>query len=68
MSNYVKKCTLCKKSKPGFEFYRNMRTYDLLTCRCKACVKKNKVESELEMIRRRFPEPGWDKTRTGLKY
>ena len=35
----MKSCTICRKTKPLTEFFRNRRSKDGLLCRCKACHK-----------------------------
>lgn len=51
-----KKCNCCKKYLNLYDFYRCIKNFDGLKNVCKSCSRKNMKTTELEILRKNFPE------------
>ena len=51
-----KKCNCCDQFKPKHEFARQSSYRDGYNAKCKQCVKKTRKPSDLDIMRKKFPE------------
>ncbi len=54
---FTKQCTRCEHNKNGYDFSINRKNRDGLETRCRACIRDAHRPTELEIMRKKNPEP-----------